>query len=199
MQKNTTTYEYDGLDQLTRENNQAANKTWTYSYDDGGNILEKKEYAYNTGTLATAQKTTAYEYGDSSWKDVLTKYANKAVTSDAIGNITNSGTYKYTWQHGRQLVKTVKGLSTYSYTYDADGRRLTQTAPWIGKISYYYTGSELTKLTVQSHTLTFTYDNLGVESGAVRWRVLLLPEKCTGRHNGHSNPRHGRTGRRIHL
>lgn len=36
---NTTSYVYDSKDQLLRENNQAAGKTWVYAYDDGGNIL----------------------------------------------------------------------------------------------------------------------------------------------------------------
>ena len=31
--ENTTSYEYDSLDQLTRENNEASGKTWTYEYD----------------------------------------------------------------------------------------------------------------------------------------------------------------------
>ena len=53
--QSTTTYAYDSFDQLVRENNQAAGKTWTYAYDDGGNIQSKTEYAYTTGTLGTAQ------------------------------------------------------------------------------------------------------------------------------------------------
>ena len=56
--QNTTTYAYDSFDQLVRENNQAAGKTWTYAYDDGGNIRSKTEYAYTTGTLGAAQNRT---------------------------------------------------------------------------------------------------------------------------------------------
>ena len=52
----TTTYRYNALQQLVRENNQAAGKTWLYTYDAGGNILTKKEYAYTTGTVGTVQK-----------------------------------------------------------------------------------------------------------------------------------------------
>ena len=43
-------YEYDALGQLVRENNQTANKTWTWEYDNAGNIKNRKEYAYTTGT-----------------------------------------------------------------------------------------------------------------------------------------------------
>uniref|UniRef100_UPI00402865B1 RICIN domain-containing protein n=1 Tax=Eubacterium sp. TaxID=142586 RepID=UPI00402865B1 len=40
---NTTSYEYDSLNQLVRVNDERAGKTYTYSYSNG-NITEKKEY-----------------------------------------------------------------------------------------------------------------------------------------------------------
>lgn len=46
----TTTYGYDRANQLIRENNQGEDKTWVWTYDNAGNILTKKEYAYTTGT-----------------------------------------------------------------------------------------------------------------------------------------------------
>ena len=47
--QSTTTYAYDSFDQLVRENNQAAGKTWTYAYDDGGRRITKtvNGMAYN--------------------------------------------------------------------------------------------------------------------------------------------------------
>ena len=54
---NTTSYVYDSLDQLTRENNQAAGKTWVYTYDAWGNILT------TTGTMAdTLGRLTPFRY-----------------------------------------------------------------------------------------------------------------------------------------
>lgn len=46
-------YVYDKLGQLTRVNSVAQNKTIVYEYDNGGNILSVKEYAYTTGTPST--------------------------------------------------------------------------------------------------------------------------------------------------
>jgi len=40
---NRTRYTYDSANQLTREDNHAAGKTWVWTYDDAGNILTKKE------------------------------------------------------------------------------------------------------------------------------------------------------------
>ena len=47
--QSTTTYAYDSFDQLVRENNQAAGKTWTYAYDDDGLRIAKtvNGMAYN--------------------------------------------------------------------------------------------------------------------------------------------------------
>ena len=59
---------------MIRENNQQAGKTWTWTYDDAGNILTRKEYAYTTGTLGTPLDTVTYTYGDGSWGDLLTAY-----------------------------------------------------------------------------------------------------------------------------
>ncbi|MCL1791197.1 MAG: DNRLRE domain-containing protein, partial [Peptococcaceae bacterium] len=65
------TYEYDALNQLTRENNVYTNTTTVYTYDQGGNITTKKEYPYTTGTPGTATSTVTYAYGDMNWRDKL--------------------------------------------------------------------------------------------------------------------------------
>ena len=66
-------YTYDGLNQLTREDNKWLDKTIVYTYDNGGNILSKKYYAYTTGALGTLLDTVAYTY-DTVWKDKLLTY-----------------------------------------------------------------------------------------------------------------------------
>lgn len=44
-------YEYDSLNQLVREDSAVQNKSIAYLYDNGGNLLARKEYAYTTGEL----------------------------------------------------------------------------------------------------------------------------------------------------
>ena len=59
----TTTYEYDALGQLTRVNDpndptgSTFGTTWIYSYDRGGNILNKSAYVYTTATVGTIPMT----------------------------------------------------------------------------------------------------------------------------------------------
>ena len=156
----TTRYSYDSANQLTREDNQAAGKSWTYTYDDAGNILSKAEYAYTTGTLGTAVSTVSYAYGDTSWGDLLTGYGGKTVTSDTAGNMTGDGTWTYTWEHGRELSSMTGGGTTWSFTYDADGMR-TRRTNGSTTYSYVYNGGALSRMTVGSTTLDFRYDASG--------------------------------------
>lgn len=186
---NTTSYVYDSLDQLTRENNQAAGKTWVYTYDNGGNILSKSEYAYTTGALGTALDTISYGYGDSEWRDLLTSYDGKRLTADEIGNLRNDGKWSYTWRRGRILWdmsrmvdEDAELFEAVQYRYDSNGRRIGKTYGdsynfriaggqlyYIGDstgTSYYYAGDDLSQINItfpdnSSTSLHFTYDEIG--------------------------------------
>ena len=116
-------YEYDEGGQLIRANDALQNKSFTYRYDEAGNIQAKTEYAYTAGTLGAAIKTVNYAYGDSNWKDKLTSYDGKAVTYDASGNPLTYDGWTYTWQRGRQLGKASNGSDNISYSYNDDGLR----------------------------------------------------------------------------
>jgi len=98
----TFTYEHDDFNQLKRENNPLLNKSITYEYDFGGNLLAVKEYAYTTGTLGSPTSTVVYTYDDT-WKDQLTKIDNDNLAYDTNGNLLSYKTRSYSWQAGRQL------------------------------------------------------------------------------------------------
>ena len=42
----TARYQYDALSRLIREDNKAFKKTWLYSYDNNGNILNQRAFAF---------------------------------------------------------------------------------------------------------------------------------------------------------
>ena len=79
-------YEYDDLNQLVREDNRALGKSYTYTYDDAGNILSKKIYSFTTGTLGTPIDTISYAY--QSGTDRLTSYDGQSITYDAWSNFS---------------------------------------------------------------------------------------------------------------
>jgi len=58
---------------LVREDNKKLNKTSLFSYDKGGNIIERIEYAYSTlpADKLTGDVRFDYDYPVSGWKDQL--------------------------------------------------------------------------------------------------------------------------------
>ena len=156
----TTTYTYDKANQLIREDNEAANLSWTWEYDNAGNILSHSQYAYTTGELGTATSSVNYTYGDTNWGDLLTGYGSSTITSDSIGNMLSDGIWTYTWEHGRELTSLSKDGTTWTNTYNADGLR-TKRTDGTTTYNYVYNGSSLSQMTVGTHLLNFAYDASG--------------------------------------
>ncbi len=151
-------YTYDALNQLTRINDGFTNKTTTYTYDNAGNILERKEYAYTTGTLGTPTATFAYEY-DSEWKDKLVSYNGETISYDEIGNPVSYRGYTMAWQGKRLESLSGNGL-TASYTYDEQGIRSGKTINGV-TTSFSYNGSLLMAQVAPEKSLLFSYDANG--------------------------------------
>ena len=163
-------YEYDALGQLVREDNSDLGKTYVWDYDDAGNILSKKIYAYTTGTLGSASSTISYGYSNSAWGDLLTSYYGNTITYDAIGNPLSWGDYGVlTWQ-GRRLESYTDSESeeTFTYTYNSDGIRTSKTIDGVEHI-YHLSGTQIlseewTENGVQ-HLLIYIYDASGAPIG----------------------------------
>ena len=156
----SVSYAYDSANQLIRENNSFADRTWVWTYDDAGNILSRSEYAYTTGTLGAPLNTVTYSYGDAAWGDLLTAYGGQGISYDTIGNPLLDGTWTYSWKQGRQLATMTGGGVTWTYTYDANGMRKTRSNSST-TYSYVYNDNKLSQMTVGGNTLTFTYDANG--------------------------------------
>ena len=157
----TVTYEYDLMGQLIRVNDptdpSSGNGTsWTFEYDRGGNILNKKRYAYTTGALGTVLQTISYGY-DTTWKDKLVSYNGASITYDAIGNPLNDGTWTYVWENGRQLKQMSKSGTTASFQYNHDGLRVRKT---VNNVVTNYTlhGKNIVNMTQGGNNLHFFYD-----------------------------------------
>ena len=163
-------YEYDSQNQLTKETyydgagseTDNITKTITYTYDTAGNILSE------TKTVGTTTTTKNYTYGNTQWRDLLTKVGNTTISYDG-GNPTNwyNGSKTYTgltWQQGRQLAGLTVGETSVSYEYDADGIRTKMVA---GDVTYEFVtqGGKLMRETATNssavYVMDFIYDNAG--------------------------------------
>ena len=189
---NETTYTYDDLGQLIREDNRAKGYSYVYTYDNAGNITTKKTYAFTTGTLGTVQSTQNYTYGDSSWKDLLTQIGSTTISYDSIGNPTTIGAERLTWE-GRELTSWHDGDAiTIDYGYNADGIRTYKDVydadlGYSTRYEYTLSGSQIVKETVyvydsiEIYTLVYIYDENGAPIG-YRYRT---PSYASGVFDGY--------------
>ena len=130
----------------------------TYTYDTWGNITEKKIYAYTTATNpGTPTSTIPYVYGNSTWKDQLTKYNGQTISYDSMGNPTTYRGKTLTWK-GKELTGVT---GTASYTYDMNGLRTAKTVSGT-TTNYFYNNTVLMGLTSGSNKLLFSYDAKGL-------------------------------------
>lgn len=146
-QYGNTTYTYDKLNRLTRENNKDIDKTIIWSYDIGGNITSRKEYAYGGASLGSPTATYTYTYDDT-WKDQLLSFGGNSITYDSAGNPTNYKGATLTWTRGRLLASYKPSGSSFTTTmqYDANGVRYSKVVPansYATTTTYFYDGNKL--------------------------------------------------------
>ena len=170
-------YTYDELSRLIREDNRELNKTFIYSYDSGGNIVEKFETVYTLAntenivketvtqedisndkqeydfSLRKPSKLTKYGYSATGWKDQLLSVDDKSFVYDSLGSPT---TYKDTtlkWNYLRNLEK-FGDIATY--TYNASGIRTSKT---IGtkETKFYLNGNKVVAQKDDKNSLVFYY------------------------------------------
>ena len=141
-------YKYDTLGRLIREANKPFAKTVTYTYDNCGNILEKRTYAYTlVDDIEEKEHTTVgYKYDG----DKLLKYGTETCAYDVLGNPTTYRGKTATWEKGR--LKTYNGVTL---GYDGRGKRISS-----GSLSFEYSSDG--KLLKRSDGLEFIYDLQGL-------------------------------------
>ncbi|WDL95507.1 RHS repeat-associated core domain-containing protein [Alicyclobacillus sp. ALC3] len=137
-------YGYDAMNRLTTEVTPSGD-TVTYTYDPMGNILSKAVQPSGSSTSTT----TNYTYNAD---NQLTAVNSQAFTYDANGNLTSSGSDTYKWNELGELteVDNSSGTPIAIYTYDALGRRVSETA-----------GGTTTKFFYQSDSNQVTYETDG--------------------------------------
>lgn len=161
------TYEYDSLNQLDYEvfeeidsqtGTKRTTKTIDYIYDDGGNILSKTVTTFDAQGQQQIE-TVSYTY-DSVWKDKLTSYNGKSITTDNIGNPLSYDGWNFTWERGRQLAgmtNTSEGKAL-SFTYNENGIRTSKTVNGI-QTTYHLVGDAVTYEQTGNETIYYTYDS----------------------------------------
>ena len=150
-------YYYDNKGQLIRCDDTYTNKSTVYTYDNRGNMTDRKDYAYTTAaeiTQTTPSNEAEYdfEYENNIWVDSVQNSTDNFLYNDNYvydenGNILNIDYQEFEWTNGRQLESiTYHGIDeswvAYSFTYDENGIRTTkEDETFVNK--YIYDGDKL--------------------------------------------------------
>ena len=127
-----------------REDNYYSGKTYIWTYDKGGNILTKSEYAYTAGTLGEPLNTVNYSYGNSDWKDLLTEYNGTAISYDLSGNPLNwRNASSLTWDGRRLAGMTLTDGTELAFEYNSAGIRIGKTVGTDKTVEYLLDGTKI--------------------------------------------------------
>lgn len=164
----TTSYIHDYLNRLTSVTNPDS-KTISYQYDASGNRIRLTDpdgnnttYTYDNDNRLTdvnaSGKVTTYHY-DSLGRITEANYPNRSYT-------------QYTYDPQRNWLTSLVNMrstgaviSSYSYTYDNAGNRMSVTEQDGNGVNYVYDSSyQLTSETrtgTNAYTITYQYDSVG--------------------------------------
>ena len=150
-------YNYDDYNELIREDNYLLNKTIKYFYNELGNIIYKKEYEIKTDNQLSE---VIYDYGNSYWKDQLTKYNSDVIIYDEIGNPQKIGeNISLNWINGRQLNSYIDLNNTVNYKYNAEGIRINKTVNNI-LTRYYLEGQKIIFEQTGENVIYYIYSDI---------------------------------------
>lgn len=173
-----SSYQYDGLNRLIRENIVGGNTT-VFKYDKGGNLQFKKVFAYSAASGSTVTELlnssagTVFNYGYSG--DLLTSYNGSGTLEyDNYGNPkkwfkhgTGNSALKYTllWGHVSNLTAIIDDNSgkQYSYKYNDQGIRTEKVVNGVTH-KYYLQGEQIIAEKYGDNLLKFYYDTSGIFS-----------------------------------
>ena len=166
-------YGYDIFGQLIREDNEGLAKTFTYSYNNIGNLTSVKEYAYTLSDAPSGDYTEqAYTYS-ATYPDRLATFAGKTIGYNILGYPVSYNGKSYTWNKGK-LARIYCGSTSQpgtlyedsSFTYNAHGQR-------VRKYYAYDPNPGSTSDSSYSYNTTYHYDHFG----------RLIREYCTARYS----------------
>ncbi len=179
-----SSYEYDGLGRLIRENVPGGDIT-VYAYDKAGNITKKKKFAYaenasqSTDTLLSSVNGTEISYGyyTEGNKDRLKAYNGSGTLEyDGYGNpnkwfkhSSGSSTLGYTlqWSSVNELASISDDDTNvlHAYTYNDQGIRIKKVTNGVTH-KYYVDGTRIIAESITTGNITeelrYYYDTKGI-------------------------------------
>ncbi len=173
----TSRYTYDKLNRMVREDNKEMGKTTVFAYDAGGNILSKSEYGFTLSSLAekTAVSVMLYSYKASGWRDQMTAYNGEKCVYDEMGRPTTYRNKTLAWNR----YGTLASYNGNTYTYDANGIRLTKTVNGV-TTKFFISGTKILGMEVGTNKLRFRYGVNGIQGFGYNGQEYIYRKNVQG-------------------
>ena len=149
-------YSYNSNNHLDTEINYKYNRKYKYFYNDKFNLIKIQE----SNLYDLLLKEDIFEYTNSSWEDQVTKYNNKAITYDELGNIKTYNGKTFEWANARELVKITGNDSIINYVYNVDGIRTKKIVNGI-TTDYVLDGNNVIIENRNGNVIYYIRDNIG--------------------------------------
>ncbi len=128
-------YTRDAKGLITQVTSPVASEGWTYARDEleqlttatnSSSSTDNQTLAYDAiGNITLSSRRGAYAYG-STRPHAVTAAGADTYTYDAAGLMTSGAGRTLTWNGDNRLASVVSGVTTMTFTYDADGVRIQQ-------------------------------------------------------------------------
>ena len=155
-------FEYDPSTGDLKSVTDVNGKKTSYTYDAGFNMTSEKVYAYTTEAAPSGEPVSQRNFTyDSAWKDQMVSCGGKAMTYDAMGNLTSCDGMTFAWTGGRRLSRVTRADGTViTYEYDLHGRRVEKMVGSEMQL-FSYVGDRLFSCSTAGGAAYFSYDSVG--------------------------------------
>ena len=162
---------------MVREDNKEMGKTIVFAYDVGGNILSRSEYGFTLGSLAEKQPVSVmlYSYKANGWRDQMTAYNGEKCVYDAMGRPTTYRNKTLAWSR----YGTLASYNGNTYTYDANGIRLTKTVNGV-TTKFFISGTKILGMTIDTNKLLFRYGVNGIQGFSYNGQEYIYRKNIQG-------------------
>ena len=117
-------YSYDKLNRIVREDNKRLGKTTLFTYDNNGNILGKREFAFTLKETEKLEELTSTDMLYAYNGDKLLFVNDEQCKYDSIGNPLVYRNKICMWNRGRNLVN----YNGVEFAYNGQGERTSKSA-----------------------------------------------------------------------
>ncbi len=139
--------------------------------------MSRSEYGFMLGSLAEKQPASVilYSYKANGWRDQMTAYNGEKCEYDEMGRPTTYRNKAMSWSRYGALTS----YNGNTYTYDANGIRLTKTVNGV-TTKFFIFGTKILGMTIGTNKLRFRYGVNGIQGFSYNGQEYIYRKNIQG-------------------